>query len=157
MWKTTFCGKRLSVESNLRWRTTFIGGQPSLEDDLWGKTTFGGRQSSVEDNLRWKMTFNGRRPSVEVDLQWKTMIFLGSMLPQYLALCTCFYVCYVTLRQKSFQNTSKQGRGLRFGMLTVFTNIKSTMASWQVEDDLQWKTTFGGRHPLVERQLLSKV
>ena len=53
--------------------------------------------------------------------------------------------------------TSKQGSKLRFGMLTVLTNIRSTKVSWEVEDNLWWKTTFGGRQPSVERLLLSKV
>ena len=35
-------------------------------------------------------------------------------------------------------NTSKQGRRLRFGMLTVLTNIRSNKVSWLVEDNLQW-------------------
>ena len=42
------------------------------------------------------------------------------------------------------------GRRLRFGMLTALTNIRSTKGLWQVEDDLWWKTTYGGRQPLVE-------
>ena len=37
------------------------------------------------------------------------------------------YVCYVTyVCKKKCQATSKQGRRLRFGMLTVLTNIRST-------------------------------
>ena len=42
----------------------------------------------------------GRRPSVEDDLLWK-MTFSG-------------------------EATSKQGRGLRFGILTLLTNIRSS-------------------------------
>ena len=37
----------------------------------------------------------------------------------------CMYVCYVCVSKK-FWATSKQGRRLRFGMLTVLTNIRST-------------------------------
>ena len=29
-------------------------------------------------------------------------------------------------------------------MQTVLTNIRSTKVSWQVDDDLWWKTNFGG-------------
>ena len=47
--------------------------------------------------------------------------FLGSMLPQYMALFTRVCVC-----QKKYEATSKQGRRLRFGMLTVVTNIRTT-------------------------------
>ena len=36
-------------------------------------------------------------------------------------------------------------------MLTDLTNI------WQVEDDLQWKKTFGGRRPLVEDNFWCKM
>ena len=60
----------------------------------------------MEDDLGWKMTFGGRQPSVkdnhlvEDDLQWKTTFSGGA--------------------------TSKQGRELRFGILTVLTNIRST-------------------------------
>ena len=50
----------------------------------------------------------------------------------------------------------RQGRRLRFDMLTVLTNIRSTMCygGWKmtfcgrrpsVEDNLCWKMTFGGR------------
>ena len=46
----------------------------------------------------------GLRPSVEDDLQWKT---------------TC-----------GGKATSKQGRRLKFGMLTVFRNIRSSKAFW---------------------------
>ena len=46
--------------------------------------------------------------------------FLGSMLPQYLALSVC--VMCVCLCQKN-------SRRLRFGMLTVLTNIRSTEVS----------------------------
>ena len=42
-------------------------------------------------------------------------IFLGSMLPQHMALC-------LILSKKNV----RQGRRLRFGMLTVLTNIRST-------------------------------
>ena len=44
-------------------------------------------------------------------------------------------------------------RRLRFGMLTVLSNIRSTL----VEDDLWWKTTFGGRQPSVEDDLWWKT
>ena len=37
-------------------------------------------------------------------------------------------------------------------MLTVLTNIRSL-----VEDNLRWKMTFGGRHPLVEDGLWWKT
>ena len=41
----------------------------------------------------------------------------NTMLPQYMALCISLF------RQKKIYATSKQGRRLRFGMLTVLTNI----------------------------------
>ena len=44
--------------------------------------------------------------------------FLGSMLPLYMALSVCF-VC-----TKNCQATSNKGMRLRFGMLTVLTNIR---------------------------------
>ena len=58
---------------------------------------------------------------------------------------------------------SKVG-GLRFCMLTVLTNIRSTKVLWLVEnllqlkkpsmeDDLRWKMYFGVRHPSVEDDL----
>ena len=53
----------------------------------------------------------------------------------------------------SGEATSKQGRRLRFGLLTVLTNIRSTKVLWYVEDDLWWKTTFSGRWDLVEDNL----
>ena len=44
-----------------------------------------------------------------------------------------------------------EGRKLRFGMLTVLTNIRSTKVlvggrQPSVEDTLRWKMTFSGRH-----------
>ena len=52
------------------------------------------------------------------------------------------FICFVC--HKQFQVTSNQGRSLRFGMVTVFTNIRSTFGGRRpsVEDDLRWKTTF---------------
>ena len=43
------------------------------------------------------------------------------MLPQYMALCDCLYVRYVTLS---------------FGMLTVLINVSGFMVLWLVEDNL---------------------
>ena len=40
------------------------------------------------------------------------------------------------------------GRRLRFGMLTDLTNVRSTKVGGRrssTEDDLWWKTTFGGK------------
>ena len=45
----------------------------------------------------------------------------------------------------SGEATSKEGRRLRFGTLTVLTNIRSTKVLLKVEDDLWRKTAFGGR------------
>ena len=85
------------------------------------------------------------------------------MLPQYIAL-------FVRFVKKRIKATSKQGRRLRFGMLTVLTNKSGRRSlvednfwwrmtfggrrSW-VEDNLGWKTTFGGRHPSVDPCMLS--
>ena len=49
-------------------------------------------------------------------------LFLGSMLPQYMALC----VCMLRYVKNNVQATSKLGRRLRFGLLTVLINIRST-------------------------------
>ena len=84
-WKTTFSGRRPSVEDNLWWKTTFGGRRPLVEDNLWWKTTFSGRQPSVEDDLCWKTTYCGRLPAVEDDLQWKTT-FVGYLHAAYSAL-----------------------------------------------------------------------
>ena len=48
--------------------------------------------------------------------------FLGSMLPECMVLCISFVGLF---HPKKFYDTSKQGRRLRFGMLTVLTNIRS--------------------------------
>ena len=37
-WKTTFGGRRPSVEDDFRWKTTYGGRRPSVEDDFLGKT-----------------------------------------------------------------------------------------------------------------------
>ena len=54
--------------------------------------------------------------------------FLGSMLPQYMALCV------------SLVSFVRQGRRLRFGMLTVLTNIRSTkvLSAMPHSDILAW-------------------
>ena len=68
----------------------------------------------------------------------------------------CAFVCLLICLSKKFVATSKQGR-LRFGMLTVLTNVRSTKVLWQVEDDLRWKMTFGGRQHLAEDNLWLKT
>ena len=52
--------------------------------------------------------------------------FLGSM-PQYMALCVCEFVSLCV--EKFVYATSKQGR-MKFGMLTVLTNIRLTKGLW---------------------------
>ena len=95
-----------------------------------------------------------------------------------MGLCAC--VCslrFIRCVQKKFQATSRQGRMLRYGMLTVLTNRTSTKVLWQdghhswdghhpitifstvhefgpkkfLLDNLQWKT------PLVEDKLQWKT
>ena len=46
------------------------------------------------------------------------------------------YVCMLHYIKKKINATSKQGRGLRFGMLTVLINVSGVMVLWLVEDDL---------------------
>ena len=83
------------------------GKWPSVKEDLRWKKTFSGRQPLVEDDLQWKTSFSGRQPSVEDALPWilaccllRFVAFLGSMLPQYMALCISYFrfVC-----QKKFK------------------------------------------------------
>ena len=69
--KTTFGGRRPSLEDDLWWRMIFGGRRPLVEDNLWWKTTLGERRPLVEDDLQWKKTFSGRQPLVEDDLGWK--------------------------------------------------------------------------------------
>ena len=64
------------MEDDLWRKTTFGGRRPSIEEELGWKTTFGQRQPSVDYNLRWKMTLGERQPSVEDDLQWVLACFL---------------------------------------------------------------------------------
>ena len=42
-------------------KTTFDGRRPSMEDYLPLKTTFDRRRPSMQDDFRWKMTFDGRQ------------------------------------------------------------------------------------------------
>ena len=107
------------------------------------------------------------------------LFFLSSMLPQYMALCVSQLVCFV----KKIQATSKQGRRLRFGMLTALTNIRSTKVLhhascimhhassimhcrqeaeiWYVDCSHKYKMNqgvmVGGRRPLVEDNLKWKT
>ena len=78
----------------LWWKTTFIGRRPSVEDKLRWKTTFGGRCPLVEDGLRWKTTFSGRQPSVEDDPPWKKT-FGGSLHAAY---CLLRFATFFHLR-----------------------------------------------------------
>ena len=110
----------------------------------------------MEDNLRWKTTFGWRQPSVEDGLWWilayclvRLVAFLGSMLPQYMALSVRLFC--------SSRVSPKKIRRLRFGVLTALTNLRSTKVLWYVEDDLRWKTTFCGGRPSVEGDLWLKT
>ena len=48
-------------------------------------------------------------------------------------------------RRPLVEDYLKQGKKMRFCMLTILTKVL-----WLMEDDLLWKTTFGGRQPSVE-------
>ena len=68
----------------------------------------------------------------------------------------CVHIfCLVRLSKKCYA-TSKQGRRLRFGILTVLTNISGGRPP-SMEDDLRWKTTFSGRRTSVEDTLRWKT
>ena len=54
-------------------------------------------------------------------IDFAARIFLGSMLPQYMALS----VRFVHVSKKNYYATSEEGSRLRFGMLIVLTNIRS--------------------------------
>ena len=93
-------------------------------------------------------------------------IFLGSLLPQYMALCVSFvsFVC-----QKKFVCLLV---GLYYGCVPPLVCVcslwmrpplyilwwKTTFGGRQpsVKDDRRWKTTFGGRRPSVEDNLYRK-
>ena len=49
-----------------------------------------------------------------------------------------------------WKTTSEHVRRLKFGVLTVFINIRLIKVLWFVEDDLRCKTTFSECRPLVE-------
>ena len=55
---SSYCLIHFVGSSGAAWRqkTTFNGRRPSMEDDLRWKTTFDGRRPSMEDDLPWKMT-----------------------------------------------------------------------------------------------------
>ena len=106
---------------------------------------------------------------------FKTVFFIETMNPIFqmfsfwaascLNIWFCAYVHFVCMFvsnvclicHRCFKSTSKQGRRLRFGMLTVLANIKSTKMLWFVEDDLRWKTAFSGRWPSAEDNLWCKT
>ena len=71
-------------------------------------------------------------------------------------ICLCVFVSFCSLRLFAQQILGHFWSRLIFGMFTVLTNIRSTKVLWLVEDDLRWKTTFGGRWPSVEDSLLWK-
>ena len=92
-WKMTLGGRRTLVEDELRWKTTFGGRRPLVEDYLQWKTTFGWttcgrRRLSLQDNLRWKMPFGGRKPLVEQDIQW----ILACCLLRFAAFFNCLII-----------------------------------------------------------------
>ena len=60
---TTLTNDQLSGDG--RWKTSFGGRRPSVEDDLWWKTTVGGRHPLVADTLWWKMTFSESKLLIE--------------------------------------------------------------------------------------------
>ena len=112
--KTTFDGRWPLMEDDLWWKTTFKRRRPLTEDDLCRKTTIDLRQPLTEDDLQRKMTFGGRRPLTE-DGHWHTLrtifrcaAFLGSMLPQYMALCVRLFVTFRFVSSKEcMSNTTK--------------------------------------------------
>ena len=63
-WKTTFGGRRPSVEDNLRWKVTFSERRPSVEDDLQWQTTFVGSLHAAYSvrvcKILLKMYFTGK-------------------------------------------------------------------------------------------------
>ena len=80
-----------------------IGHCMTLHDPVWLCITL------YDSEWIWMTLFES------VSLTLSVFWFLGSMLPQYMALS-------VSLSKKKF----RQSRRLRFGMLTVLTNIRST-------------------------------
>ena len=80
--------------------TSFFRGPSRKEEGGKESTSMMTKRGGVKDNLWCMMTFGERQPSVEENLQWKT---------------TC-----------GGKATNKQGRRLKFGILTVVTNINST-------------------------------
>ena len=78
----TFDGRRPTIKDNLSWKTTYDGRRTSMEDN------FDGRRPLMEDDLRWKTTFDGRLPLMEDDL-WRKTTFNGRRL---LIGCIIFYL-----------------------------------------------------------------
>ena len=82
-WKTTFYGRKPSMEEDLWWKTIFDERQPLLEHNLWWKTFFNGGRPFMEDNFWWKTTFHDRWCLVEDNLKrkdnngWKTIFHWG--------------------------------------------------------------------------------
>ena len=94
--------------------------------DIWQGGQFARLRESGTDNIYKKsralvhIYALGSRPIPSfIDIG---AVFKGTMLPQYTALS----VCKCVSPKKKIQATSKQGRRLRLGMLTVLTNIRST-------------------------------
>ena len=100
------------------WKTTFDGRRPSVEEDLQWKTTFGGRRPSVEDDLWWKKTYGGKRPSVEDDFWWKTI--LACCLVRFAAFFTLF-VPFIILKT-AVSISQFHGKNL-FKKLTTFSRV----------------------------------
>ena len=69
----------------------------------------------TKDNLWWATTFGGRQLLVKNDLRWKSTF--GGRRPS-------------VEDNLQLRATSKQGKKLRFGMLTVITNIRSIKVIW---------------------------
>ena len=93
--------------------------------------------------LSWVSTFYG---SPTMAISW----------PTFFRQCTACLYKWVFLSvvicpsQLALFEGSEQGRRLRFSMLTLLTNIRSTRVFWK---DLWWKTTFNGRQPMMKDNL----
>ena len=89
---------------------------------------------------------DGRQPLVEDDFWWILACcllhfasFSGSMLPQYMSLCVCYFtLCLFCVCPKFGRRRPSVEDNLR---------RKTTCGGRQhlVEDDLRWSTTFSGR------------
>ena len=132
-----------------------------MEDDLWRRTAFDGRRPLTEDDLWRKTTFDGRWPSIVCIVCYLKKMYTTPHLDIHSTTDPEIISDVLTGNR-----ISHYGRNVR-GIMHVHVYLARAYTTWRkttldgrqplMEDDLRWKTTFGGRRPSCLIQFCSEL